>query len=791
MNIENIKDNTLIICENAYKENILKKMSLGHLFLNVKFLTKKEFLEKYLFKVSDEGLYFIVNKYNIKIDIAKMYLDNLYYIQDKKYNNRKLDFLVEILNTLKENNLIIYDDSFKNFLKGYNLLVLGYNYLETFEENIFQSLNANIINNIPLYEINKVYEFVSIEDEIEYTLKEISKLLENKVDINNIKITGINEEYYIPLSRIAKFYNIPINIPKSSTLYSNPITKEFLKYYASSLEEAYNNIKDKNPIIVNKIINIVNKYTFEEDKLKVKDFIINDFKKAKINNFNLKNYVEILDLNYPYEDEYVFLLNLNMGSIPYIVKDESYITDNIKDLTGMKKVNVINKEIKESIINKIKSIKNLSLSYKKKSNNSNYYASPIINDLHLEIINPSDDITCSYSSILDKLKYASSLDAYNKYGTLNDNINAYKSAYNIPYKEFNNKFKGINPEDLKVALKGELKLSYSTLNNYSKCAFRYYLANILHIDKYEDKFEAFIGSIFHDVLENCLTGSRDVETEVESYIKKSNRQISIKEKFFINKVKEDIKFTVDALKEKASYITMDKALYEQNIIIDKSTNDLKRSFIGFVDKIIYEENTNHTLVSIIDYKTGYVDIELKYLEYGLSMQLPIYLYLVKKGNLFNNPIFVGFYLQMILNKEFPINPKKSYEEQRKDSLKLNGYSIDDKEYLERFDSSYEHSNLIKSMAVKNDGNFYSYTKVLSSEDIDKIIDLTEGVVNNTLYEITKGNFPINPKKIGNNNVGCEFCKFKDICYKTENDFVLLEEKDKIDFLGGESDAKVD
>ena len=44
---------------------------------------------------------------------------------------------------------------------------------------------------------------------------------------------------------------------------------------------------------------------------------------------------------------------------------------------------------------------------------------------------------------------------------------------------------------------------------------------------------------------------------------------------------------------------------------------------------MYKEKNGENLVSIIDYKTGDVDIKINNLIFGLSMQLPIYLYLVK------------------------------------------------------------------------------------------------------------------------------------------------------------------
>ena len=62
-------------------------------------------------------------------------------------------------------------------------------------------------------------------------------------------------------------------------------------------------------------------------------------------------------------------------------------------------------------------------------------------------------------------------------------------------------------------------------------------------------------------------------------------------------------------------------MYEKKINIDYGNNVI---FTGIIDKILYKEDGNNTYVSLIDYKTGNDDISLKYLNYGLNIQLPIY-----------------------------------------------------------------------------------------------------------------------------------------------------------------------
>ena len=67
-----------------------------------------------------------------------------------------------------------------------------------------------------------------------------------------------------------------------------------------------------------KIIKVINNYTFEEDKIKVKDLIIEDLKNTYINNEKYINAVEFINLNESNEDDYVFLMGFNEKFVPKI-----------------------------------------------------------------------------------------------------------------------------------------------------------------------------------------------------------------------------------------------------------------------------------------------------------------------------------------------------------------------------------------------------------------------------------------------------------------------------------------
>ena len=130
----------------------------------------------------------------------------------------------------------------------------------------------------------------------------------------------------------------------------------------------------------------------------------------------------------------------------------------------------------------------------------------------------------------------------------------------------------------------------------------------------------------------------------------------------------------------------------------------------------------------------------------------------------------GFYLQKLLTTN--LDNTKDYLSAKENTLKLEGYSTSNESILSKFDQTYNDSKLIKSMKTSSNG-FYKYSKVLSEEEIDNLISKTDVLINNAVDNILDSNFEINPKIIDGNNVSCQFCEYRDICYKKEKDLVYI------------------
>ncbi len=772
-----------IILTNSYNKNyLIKLISNMNKLINVRVMDTNEFINNYYFKYDKETIYYLMSKYNLKYDIALMYIKNMYYINDDS-NNPKIDIVYNYKKELLKNNLLYINPNFKDYINSKKIFLYNLINIDPLIKNILSSYEE--IKNSNDYKHN-IYEFNFIDDEVIWCANKIIELVNNGVDINKIYLTNLNDEYRLIIKRIFNIYNIPFNINDNNSLYSTVICKKFIEYYNSdinvTLELLEKDIKDNDIDIYNKIVSICNKYVWIDDYLNVKELIINDLKNTNINKMLKENAVNEDSIYRMYDDDcFVFLFGFNQTIMPIIYKDEDYLSDKEKNLLGLNTSIINNINIKEETVFNIKNIKNLFITYKLKSLTDSFSISSINEILNYEVIK-NNKVNYIYSDLYNKLELAKMLDLFNKYGIVSNDLYNLKNKYkNINYRLYDNSFKGISLESLNKFLDNKLLLSYSSLDNYNRCAFRYYINNILKISNYEETFMQFIGNLFHYVLSCAFTDNFDYDKCFDGYITK---ELSAKELFFIKKLKEELKFIIDTINEHNSYSTLNKELYEEKIYVNLEGN-IKVTFMGIIDKLKFNEEKN--IVAIIDYKTGNPNLNLNNVIYGIEMQLPIYIYLAKNHPDFKDINISGFYLQKILNNEIVAEKNISYDDLKRKNLLLQGYSNDNIDILEKFDSTYADSKVVKSLKKGNNG-FYAYSKTLDNYTIDALADYTHKKIEEASNNILNAKFAINPKKIGDKNLGCEFCSFKDICYMNEKNIVNLKEYKDLSFLGGDDNG---
>ena len=797
LDFKQIKNDTVLIVPSHLKSDILIKISSQNILKNIKLITMDEFLKSYLFDYDKKAIYYIMNKHKVKVDIALVYLKNLYYLEDEEYTHSKLNFLKSLKKELDDNQLLIYNPLFKNRIKTKNIVVYGFPQLKNFELKIIDELRkTSDVTIIPCEHteeyIHTIYQASDIEEEVTFVAEKICDLLKQGVSINNIFLTNITGEYKTVLKRIFDTFGLPIDLKEEIPLYSVKMGQFFLDNLDSDITKTLDLVKENFNLTdeltsyqYNQILSICNSYNWIDDYQKIRELLIYDLKKTNSKNSRLDSCVRIIEVEQYHflEDYYVFLLSFSQGIFPITEKDEEYLNDQIKESLGLENTVQKNNNHLKNAINFIKTTKNLVITY------PTYASAPLeISNLNevLQYQVQKISLQYNYSHLYNKLLLGKQLDDYMKYGVTSSNLQILQNTYpDNNYLSYNNQYTKIESNKIKNYKKNQFILSYSSIDNYFHCAFRFYISNILKLNIYEENFMNYIGSLFHYVLSEMYKVDFSFENTWIKFLDENHKEFSKKELFFLKKLKNELLFIIDTIKKQAEYSNFDKYLLEEKMIIDKSIDDLKIEFVGIIDKIFYGERNSKREVAIIDYKTGNPSLDLTRVPHGMNMQLPIYLYLLK--NKWKDADVVGFYLQKIIPSVISIDPKKDFIRQKQDYLKLQGYSISNEMLLEQFDKTYVDSELIKSMKLTSKG-FASYAKVINEDKMKSLLELVDKNINKAIKDIVDTKYDINPKQVGTELVGCEFCSFKDICYKNHKDIVHLKEYKDLSFLGGEENA---
>ena len=763
----------IIITNESNKLKLLNKLNNNKVFNNNKFITFKELKKKLFFDYDDNTLEYIMTKYNVNINIAKIYLDNMYFL--KEIDNDKVIFLNKLKKELDDNKLLIYNPLFKKYILNQEITIYGKDILTKEEKLILNNLNYKI-ETTPTYSFKPyVYEATSIKEELEYICIEIKKLLHKGININNIKLIA-DKEYYKYIEYYFKLFNIPINIDNNSSFLSLSISKEFLNLYDNKDIDEVIDILSRKYSNVNELITIINKSVHVKGTRIRKEFIKRDLKLCKVENTLYKDAISIHSLDEVYDElDYVFLLGFNMGSYPKTIMDDDFLSDNIKTKLGLDTSLELNRINKDNIIKLISNIPNLTISYSLNDFNKVLYPSSLIDDLGLGVKNIDIDKKVSFSKKYSELEYAMDLDNLYKYNDESKYLKMYQHNLNIPYREYNNKFTNIDNTLLKERLEEGINLSYTSLETYNECSFRYYLAKILNLDVFEESFKTIIGDIVHHILEIGINREIDIEKEISLYIKDLDFEFKERELFYIHILSKEIDFLLKYLNEQKKVSSLNDYLFETELNVEKEYDGVNVNFKGFIDKVMSTKYNDKEVIAVVDYKTGDKNIKLDTLEYGLNMQLPIYLYLLKTSDRFKDSIIAGFYIERVLNNVLNRDKLKSLETLKKDNLRLSGYTNSNETIISLLDSNYKDSKMIKGLRFKKDGSFYSSSKVLSNEEMDDLIIKVNEIIDDVIKNIVEGNFNINPKVLGGKNISCTYCKFKDICFKTKDDEVILED----------------
>lgn len=772
-----------IICPNKLKMNILDSLNNENEFLNYSFMTLNDLKRRLSFDVKKTAVLKLAIKYNIKPEIAKAYIDALLMLNGS-FDSKKGLFLKEIYDFLLEEGEIIKDILFVNTCQNHHFTFVGYD--DTLELKYVLSLlnktkpdvyySTSTLNLIHL----SCHLFSGIEDEVAYVFSEIIKLSKQGVSLDDIKICNLSSDYYFIIKKYSDAYGLPLEIPLCKQIGSTSIYHKFIDLImdGKGYNDIINELKSDDNTIINKIIDVINQYKLYDhdplDDLKFWPYLVNTI------SFDSTRYDGTIELIAPdeldyYKDKKIFFMDFNVDT-PKVLKDERFILDSEASILGIDTTKNINELTSAKLIACLNENPQIVLTYSNMHSFKATNPSPLIEELNMEkIVHKLGEYQIGFNKALDDLYLASKLDDYVKYNAQNDIL--LKHYYSeLGYNSYDNHFKGLNKDSFKAQIKTPFNLSYTDLHNYYQCPFKYYCKSILKIDTFTPTIDTMLGSYAHAILEDFenekdefdfeKSSSLRFEEEKNNALNRSQYELTVKDIFYFNKMKEHIRIVIEQIKAHKKHTTLNNALCEKKM--DVSLYDGQLVFKGFIDKLWYSNDKSY--VAIIDYKTGKDKESLDNLIYGENLQLPVYIYLLKNDAEFHNASLVGFYLQKI-NIVLPKKGEGSLDEQIKQNLRLEGYTHPD--YVDLIDDS--HGDYLKNYR-ENNGKVYKTSKIFNDSDVDELFKIVSEKIDEAYQGIMNTKFDITAKRIEGKNISCDYCPFVDCCYKTNRDIIDLKTK---------------
>ena len=770
-------DKVLLICPEDLKAKILEDLYQEKSLCDVKFMTLSEFRKKAFFDYDYKAVLCLKEEFGLSVANAKEILEVLHLVDPhKNYGIEKLDQLAMYRRFLDEKGLLIYDPLFEGSIKDRKILVAGYGKLSKEEE-------AYLKGEVIAYEKkDRVYEiscFETIEEETAALYETIEELVfEKGIDINRIFVLNVSQDHAAYFRRFNTYYPFTVEVKEEDVLYGTKKAKDFLAMIDTlDRNEIYEMlVQDEDPIS-SQLISLINRYP-DKELSQMKEFIEEDLKNTKITHDVKKDLVRIADIFHEFdEDEYVFLLGYN-DSFPGMAMDTGYISDPLAKILGCSITEEKNALTRENVSSYLSNISHLRISYCRKTPFSQYEISDLFAKDEVVMKEIKADTT---SYLLNKAKLSYALDSLYRYGIHDEQLDhLFATVTEDDYRSYDNRFDGLRQDQTDQIEK--VILSYSSMDTFYKCSFAYYLKNILRIDPFDETFYTKSGTLCHEVLKDFY---EEPDFDFETSFKRNLLKLEEagkgfeddKERHFALKMKEELKKDIEIIRFQKENGHLDKAKCENEFF---TWADQRIGFKGFIDKLLYKELSDEVIVDVIDYKTGNSQkIEEKLMPFGMSLQLPSYMYLLSNSKLFDKKVsFGGFYLQHLINSELKYDEKKDKDQIKEESMRLDGYTTNDTQRLGYLDDTIEEgpSRIIKGLRLKKDGSFYATSKVISDEKIDQMIALVDEKVKNAGKTILNGEFTIDPKEIDGENKSCSYCPYGAICYKRYNDLRRLTTK---------------
>lgn len=774
-----------VICPNVLKDDFLSfKESLleggpKERFLDLALSTKEEAISLFGLQKDPRSLRHLLQK-GYSYEFSKELLSAFCAPFFEKANLEKL----APYKTLRQELLDLgylwrYSYPEKDFVSKH-IIITGYGETKRLSETIGNCSSNLMVSflSLPKKEMPKCYySFKNVYEELHFVLNEIAHEIDvHHTSPDDIYLAGVTEEHYFYLKDLAPLYGFEVDIPSTIRLFDHPAYRFFRKAYLDqdfydSLNEAQAAFPDVSfDSFEKEAVDLLGTFDEKEKMALLFDELAKEKKAKKIKK---KNVVSLLEGFLAPDGAKVFCLHFAMGVYPNVFKDEGFLSSEEKERLGLESASEKNKESSFELASLLESGKVRLITYKERAFGSTFFPSGFASSFNIEKAKPPFQ-EYEYSHSKGAYLLSMLLDKKTDYDEDDARIAPLKELADPPFRLYDYRLQ----ENLRVPQKRSF--SQGSLDDLVSCPFRYLLRRVLRIDPSEETWRMKLGTYFHKVLEDHY---KDPSLSFDELYQKAYESLSLethyseKERFFLQHLKpyseKNVRFFDDLDKTLPNIRVSLEGFFES-----KTPSDL--SIYGRYDKIVtFGEEEKY--LCLVDYKSGSTTFDLELFEkFGLGSQLPFYLFYAKHSENYKDFKIAGLFIAPLLNLPFNSERPDKYDEDDAKGMRLDGIYLDDyslwknvglwKNEKKETSLSFAHMNISKTAGLSN--NKQAFTE----EKFENLCKTLLSFLFKAKEKIEFGDYSISPLRLKEKDA-CQGCLYRDICFRKERDFPLLNKKD--------------
>jgi ATP-dependent helicase/DNAse subunit B len=435
-----------------------------------------------------------------------------------------------------------------------------------------------------------------------------------------------------------------------------------------------------------------------------------------------------------------------------------------------------NKISKSLLLSFLSSDNTFYFSCSKKSTSIKYYPSSIAKEFSFKEYNAALPFEY-YSDKYANIEHAQALDLYYLFKDTSSDYFSFSKSRKLTYRTYDNSVTPLNIFDKD----SNLRFSYSSLDKYYSCPFKYYLEKVVGFEEFESNFNTNFGTLAHNILEKQYNTDFDFEKEWEYQLTKF--EFAKKDLILLDGLKKQVKLAVETCLKHANEFSATSRNFSESKIERKI--DDKTILEGRIDRItILKEKYYY----VLDYKTGKETFSPKFLDYGKSTQLPTYIILTEAHPELTNLTLVGIYINNIIDTSVK---KEVLDDDTliPSYLLLNGKTLANQQVINYIDTTFEatgptKSSFIKGLTITKTGAFNAKsTAQVSESEFQDYRNTVFDLITAAARDIRDNKFDIAPKYFSSKEHACQYCEFKDICFKKYKQINFINSSE-LDIDGG-------